>query len=434
MESPRESLIKLEIFNNATILPDNSAANVTITTTNLPSEDNSAFTAGSTSIIKQRTAELHQHTLLSLSLKWPHGKRVASDEDSENLSSKKPLKNTGKAVKVGVEEHFSFDIGEDDFESFKKGECPANTAKSTKWAIKNFEMWRIARNAKFVNDQYPENWYADKENLCGWLCRFVAETRKANGDKYTPRGLYLLLAGLQRKIRLSNPQESVNIFAYAIFKELRNICDSVFKRLHQRGIGSAKSTKVLTQLEENKLWESGVLNLNTPIGLLRSVCFYNGKSFCLHGGQEQHGLKLSQIAKSAELVPGSVVNCYMYREFGSKNHQVRFSSLNADNKVVKQYENLSGSGPCHVKILDTYLSKLPEKAKENGVFYLTPLPKKSFDPTKPWYTLTFVGKNRLNGMLKEMCAEVGLAKILATTVYEHMEPQHYFRPKFLKSS
>ena len=90
-------------------------------------------------------------------MKRPHGKRVASDGDSENLSSKKPLKNTGKAVKVGVEERFSFDIGEDGFESFKKGENPANTAKRTKWAMKNFETWRIARNAKFVNDQCSEN-------------------------------------------------------------------------------------------------------------------------------------------------------------------------------------------------------------------------------------------------------------------------------------
>ena len=36
-------------------------------------------------------------------------------------------------------------------------------------------MWRITRNAKFVNDQCPENCYADKENLCGWLCSFVAK-------------------------------------------------------------------------------------------------------------------------------------------------------------------------------------------------------------------------------------------------------------------
>ena len=299
--------------------------------------------------------------------------------------------------------------------------------------MKNFESWRIARNSKF-KDQCPERWFEDKENLCGWLCRFVAETRKADGGEYTPRSIYLLLAGLStEKIRQSNPKESINIFTDARFKELRNVCDSVFKRLHQKGVGSeTKSTPVLTQLEEDKLWESGVLNLNTPVGVLRAVFFYNGKSFCLRGGQEQRGLKLSQITKSVESVGGENVSCYTYREFGSKNRQGGFSSLNSDNKVVKQYENLSGSGPCHVKILDIYLSKLPTKAKENDVFYLTPLPKRPPDGTKPWYTITPVGKNRLNGLLKEMCAEAGLSKDFsnhslraygATTLFQAKVPE-----------
>ena len=64
------------------------------------------------------------------------------------------------------EERFSFNIEEDDSEAFKKGECPANTIKSTEWAMKNLESWRIARNAKF-KDQCPERWFEDKENLCG---------------------------------------------------------------------------------------------------------------------------------------------------------------------------------------------------------------------------------------------------------------------------
>ena len=226
--------------------------------------------------------------------------------------------------------------------------------------------------------------------------------------EYTPRSIYLLLAGLQQIIHQANPKESINIFTDAAFKELQNVCDSVFIRLHQKSVGSeTKSTTVLTQLEEDKL---GVLILNTPIGLLRSVFFYNGKSFCLREGQEQCGLKLSQITKSVESVGGEDVSCYMCREFGCKNQQGGFSSLNSDNKVVKQYENLSGSGPYHIKILDIYLSKLPKRAKESDVFYLTPLPKKPLDDTEPCYTLTPIGKNKLNSLLKEMCVEAGLFK------------------------
>ena len=85
MESPRESLIEPEIFNNANVLPDNSTANATISN-NLLSEDNSACSAGSIGKIEQGTAKSCQCTQsLLLSLKWPHGKRVASDRHSENL-------------------------------------------------------------------------------------------------------------------------------------------------------------------------------------------------------------------------------------------------------------------------------------------------------------------------------------------------------------
>ena len=130
---------------------------------------------------------------------------------------KKPQKCT-----VGVpEEQFGSNIGEDDLKTFKKGECPANTTKSTEWAMKNFELWHIALNAKF-KVQCPECWFKDKENLCGWLCRFVAETRKTDRGECTPRSIDLLLAGLQQKIHQANPKESINIniVTDAAFKEL----------------------------------------------------------------------------------------------------------------------------------------------------------------------------------------------------------------------
>jgi len=44
------------------------------------------------------------------------------------------------------------------------------------------------------------------------------------------------------------------------------------------------------------------------------------------------------------------------------------------------------------------------------VFYLTPLQKKPGNPSKPWFTLTPVGKNCLNTFLKEMWVAAGLSK------------------------
>jgi len=183
----------------------------------------------------------------------------------------------------------------------------------------------------------------------------------------------------------------------------------VFKQLHAKGVGAEiKATPVMNPDDERKLWTSGVLNLTSPIGLLRAVFFYNGKNFCLRGGQEQRNLKLSQLCRETSIVNGKELSLYRYCEFGSKNRQGGLSSLNLQNKVVRQYENTTESGVCHVKILDRYLEDLPPEAVDKDVFYLTPLPKVPADPTKPWFKTVPVGKNRLNMMLKEMCAEAGI--------------------------
>ena len=44
---------------------------------------------------------------------------------------------------------YLFDVTFDDLSKFKEGECPTNTEKNTKWAIKIFESWRSARNKGF---------------------------------------------------------------------------------------------------------------------------------------------------------------------------------------------------------------------------------------------------------------------------------------------
>ena len=130
----------------------------------------------------------------------------------------------------------------------------------------------------------------NKQILCEWLSKFVSEARKENGEDYT---LYLLLAGLQRHIRKVESSEDINIFQDVAFKSLRNVCDSVFKGLHSKGIGTeARGTPVISADEEDVLWSKKILNLETPIGLLRAVFFYNGKNLHLRGGQEQRNLRI----------------------------------------------------------------------------------------------------------------------------------------------
>ena len=69
---------------------------------------------------------------------------------------------------------------EDTLEEFSKGLIPANTGRSTKWALKAFELWREQRNERFPDDTVPDDFYStvDPALLNTHLSRFAIETRK----------------------------------------------------------------------------------------------------------------------------------------------------------------------------------------------------------------------------------------------------------------
>ena len=128
----------------------------------------------------------------------------------------------------------------------------------------------------------------DRGVLCEELCKFVVEIRKTNKTQYPPRSIQLILCGLQRYIRQERPQSSVNFTTDPEFQKLWNVSDTYYMKLHSKGISAeVKRMPVLTIADEDKLWTTGVLSLDTPEGLLHTVFFYNGKNFCLSGGEEQ---------------------------------------------------------------------------------------------------------------------------------------------------
>ena len=98
------------------------------------------------------------------------------------------------------------------------------------------------------------------------------------------------------------------------FNGLLTVMDNRFKELRVDGVGSnSKHTEILTKEEEGRLWESGVLNSSTPMGLLRAVFFLNGKNFCLRGRDEHRNLRISQMRRYY------TPHKYIYTENASKN-------------------------------------------------------------------------------------------------------------------
>ena len=161
------------------------------------------------------------------------------------------------------------------------------------------------------------------------MCVYIKETRKTDGTPYSLKTLYLLLAGLQRQIRLNKGRaSSINIFSDPRLEKFHNVCDHEFRRLHQSGIGTeTKHTEPITKDDEQALWDKKILDLSTPQGLLYCVFFYNGKYLCLRGGDEHRNLKISQLKAEVVTVDGSRRRCYVYTEHGSKIGLVAWASF-----------------------------------------------------------------------------------------------------------
>ena len=166
------------------------------------------------------------------------------------------------------------------------------------------------------------------------------------------------------------------------------------------GIGSSSSkTEGISSEEEDMLWKSGVINLKTPKGLLRAAFFVCGKCFCLRGGSEHRNLTLSHFQRLYK------PDRYVYRERASKNKQGGLRHLRMEHKVVSIVSDQSAGDRCPLFILDLYISKLPEKAKQMDLFYCRPLSALPKDTNDPWFSPVAIGKNTLANMVKDMCEE-----------------------------
>ena len=99
------------------------------------------------------------------------------------------------------------------------------------------------------------------------------------------------------------------------------------------------NTPVLSPSDEDQLWKSGILNLHSPIGLLRAIFFYNGMNFCLCGGQEHRNWKLSQITHDVVPVNGQLESDLFTKKMG-QNRGGGLKQLRLDNKIVCNLEML----------------------------------------------------------------------------------------------
>ena len=175
------------------------------------------------------------------------------------------------------------------------------------------------------------------------------------------------------------------------------------KRLHSKGIGvQKKQAEPFSVLEEDKLWNEGLLGMTSPQALLDTMIFMCRMYFALRSGKEHRDLQFNQI----ELIEPTDATPYLvYTENISKNNEGGIAQRKLDSKVVRHHAtNIKNPSRCFVQHYKTYISHLPPERKRDAI-YLTPLKKLNGNV---WYTKTPVGHNKLGRTVSRLCKTSGI--------------------------
>ena len=269
-----------------------------------------------------------------------------------------------KKKKLGPNNRFKLSSRQEETDMITKGYLPMNTQRSTAWSMKVFQEWKYSRSTD-DDGECPSDLFevGDPDNLNFWVPQFINEVRRADGDPYPPRTIHQLLAGLQCSMldhnnRLPKFLDRTN----PVFRPIHSACDSVYHSLHCAGIGtSVRHTAIISEEEEAKLWEKGILCVDNPKSLQRAVFYFIGKRFCIRSGEEQRQLGPRNFVRSYN------PDCLTYIEHGSKNYSARAKDLHYENKEVPCPAIAEERPKCLVFLMDFYQSKLPPFAFENSI-------------------------------------------------------------------
>ena len=126
----------------------------------------------------------------------------------------------------------------------------------------------------------------DVESMKFWLCKFIIEARRADGDYYPPDSLYSICCGLQRSLKFAD-RADISIFSDKSFSHFIGTLDAEMKRLRATGKYQKRKAEVIGTEEENILWEKGLLGDHNPQALLDTLIFYIGLFFAIRGGEHR---------------------------------------------------------------------------------------------------------------------------------------------------
>ena len=281
-------------------------------------------------------------------------------------------------------------VGEEEIRNLLKNKNAANTHRATNVAYHVFQSYLEEKG--FVVDL--ELVYLD--TLDKILRMFYAEVRRKDGQLYSLNSFRGIRAGIQRKIKETLPE--VDIIADKSFNQSNEVFKAQCVRLKQEGLGKVEHKHPILPEDLKKLYESPILNSESPKSLQRKV-FFDLMLYTCRRGQEN----LRLLTKSSYQVhTGSDGRRFVMKadDEMTKNHRV--GDENEEGGVMLE----TGGERCPVSTFLLYVSKLNPDLPA-----LFQRPRLSNYDSGRWYDAQVVGVNSLASMMKSMSVDAGLSQI-----------------------
>jgi hypothetical protein len=280
-------------------------------------------------------------------------------------------------------------------QDFIKSKKNINTVKKTDQCTARFVKWLAeTQNERRDLIQIPA------ASMDVYVGAFLMAIKKESGDDYEPTTLVSFHRGIAR--RLTELQYGYDIVKDPQFQTSNKVLGAMKRQLKQLGKGNRPNkADPLSAQDEERLWQTGQLGLNTPESLYNTVWYYNTKLFGFRGSHESRQLLWGDIQLKKDESGEYLIfneretktrtgNTTHLRPFAPKI----FATYNEDRCPILAYKKFADNRP------DSML-------EDNAPFYLAV----NYKPKKDniWFKAQAMGVERLQKTMTRMADKAGLS-------------------------
>ncbi|XP_018602130.1 zinc finger MYM-type protein 3-like isoform X3 [Scleropages formosus] len=293
------------------------------------------------------------------------------------------------------------------------GSRPSGTQLNHTYGINAWKAW--ARTKQHVTEDRKKKRFKIKEDILSCsaaelnygLAQFVKEISSPNGEHYEADSVYYMCLGIQQYL-LEN-HRMVNIFTdqyYTSFvQELNKILNKWQPEVSPDGV-------ILTDVEEEHLWDCKQLGVYSPFVLLNTLMYFNTKYFGMRTVEQHMELSFTNVLRQSRTTTTTrgPVKVHTVCYYPSLRHRKTKDSALGKRKreesapAKEQHENRMNPLRCPVKFFEFYLSKCSGTVRNRSdLFYLQP--ERSCVAESPlWYSSVPVDRATLESMLNRILA------------------------------